>query len=204
MFTGIVAGTAEVTEVAVVGARLDVWLALGALAAGVQVGASVAIDGVCLTVVEKSQRGVLFHVIEETLKLTTLSRLTAGTIVNVERSYRIGDELGGHEVSGHVAGTGQITRVEVRSGETAMEIAVPAAWMKYILPKGFVAVDGASLTVGETSAEGRFWLHLIPETLTRTTLGRRVAGDRVNIELDARTVAIVATVERVLAARGLA
>lgn len=204
MFTGIVAGTAEVAEVAQVGGRLDVWLALGALATGVQIGASVAIDGVCLTVVETSDRGVLFQVIEETLKLTTLSRLQAGSVVNVERSYRIGDELGGHEVSGHVAGTGQISRVELRSGETAMEVSVSAAWMKYILPKGFVAVDGASLTVGETSAEGRFLLHLIPETLTRTTLGQRVVGDRVNIELDARTVAIVDTVERVLAARGLA
>jgi riboflavin synthase len=204
MFTGIVAGTVEVVEALVVGGRLDAWIGLGALAKDVQIGASVAIDGVCLTVVEVNTRGVLFQVIEETLKLTTLSRLTAGTLVNAERSYRLGDELGGHEVSGHVVGTGQITRLEVRPGETALEVTVPRQWMKYILAKGFVAVDGASLTVGETSAEGHFWLHLIPETLTRTTLGRRVVGDRVNIELDARTVAIVDTVERVLSARGLA
>jgi riboflavin synthase len=203
MFTGIVAGTAEVSHALVEGGRLDVWIALGALARDVQIGASVAIDGACLTVVEIGSRGVLFQVIEETLKLTTLSRLTGGTIVNVERSYRIGDELGGHEVSGHIVGTGQLTRLEVRPGETAIEITVPPQWMKYILAKGFVAVDGASLTIGETSAEGHFWLHLIPETLTRTTFGRRAVGDRVNIELDARTVAIVETVERVLAARGL-
>jgi riboflavin synthase len=204
MFTGIVAGTVEVVEALIVGGRLDAWIGLGALAKDVQVGASVAIDGVCLTVVEVNSRGVLFQVIEETLKLTTLSRLSAGTLVNAERSYRIGDELGGHEVSGHVVGTGQITRLEVRPGETALEVTVPRQWMKYILAKGFVAVDGASLTVGETSVEGHFWLHLIPETLTRTTLGRRAVGDRVNIELDARTVAIVDTVERVLSARGLA
>src|SRR5688572_21571382 len=112
MFTGIVAGTAEVSHALVVGGRLDVWIGLGGLAKDVQVGASVAIDGVCLTVVEVTNQGVFFQVIEETLKLTTLSRLMAGTVVNVERSYRIGDELGGHEVSGHVVGTGQITRLE--------------------------------------------------------------------------------------------
>jgi riboflavin synthase len=204
MFTGIVSGTAEVVEATRVGGRLDVWIALPGLTEALEVGASVAIDGVCLTVVEVRAERVLFQVIEETLKRTTLERLGAGTVVNVERSYRIGDELGGHEVSGHVIGKGTIRHYEVRAGETAVEIAVPAEWMKYILPKGFIGVDGASLTVGETSAEGSFWLHLIPETLTRTTLGKRKVGDAVNIELDARTVAIVDTVERVLLARGLA
>lgn len=204
MFTGIVAGTAEVTKVSRVGGRRDIWIALGALAAGVQIGASVAIDGVCLTAVEANASEVLFQVIEETLELTTLGRLAPGVTVNVERSYRIGDELGGHEVSGHVIGTGVIAVYDTRAGETAVRIAVPTEWMKYILKKGFVAVDGASLTVGETYADGGFWLHLIPETLSRTTLGGRGVGDRVNVELDARTVAIVATVERVLAARGLA
>lgn len=204
MFTGIVAGTAEVTKVSQVGGRRDLWIALGTLADGVQIGASVAIDGVCLTAVEARSGEVLFQVIEETLERTTLGRLAPGVTVNVERSYRIGDELGGHEVSGHVIGTGVIAAYETRPGETAVRIAVPAEWMKYILAKGFVAVDGASLTVGETLTDGGFWLHLIPETLSRTTLGTRRVGDRVNIELDARTVAIVATVERVLAARGLA
>lgn len=204
MFTGIVAGKAEVTRVAHVGGRRDVWIALGSLADGVQIGASVAIDGVCLTAVEISAGEVLFQVIEETLARTTLGRLAPGFSVNVERSYRIGDELGGHEVSGHVIGTGVIAVCETRPGETAIRLAVPVDWMKYILAKGFVAVDGASLTVGDTTSDGGFWLHLIPETLARTTLGQRQVGDRVNIELDARTVAIVATVERVLAARGLA
>lgn len=204
MFTGIVSGTAEIVETTKVGGRLDVWIALSGLTEGLQVGASVAVDGACLTVAEVRGERVLFQVIEETLNRTTLERLAVGTLVNVERSYRIGDELGGHEVSGHVIGRGTIRRYDVRAGETAVEIAVPAQWMKYILTKGFIAVDGASLTVGETSAAGSFWLHLIPETLTRTTLGKREVGDAVNIELDARTVAIVDTVERVLLARGLA
>lgn len=204
MFTGIVSGTAEVVDATKVGGRLDVWIALSGLTEALQVGASVAIDGVCLTVVELRGERVLFQVIEETLTRTTLERLSVGTLVNVERSYRIGDELGGHEVSGHVIGKGAIRRYDVRAGETAVEIAIPAKWMKYVLPKGFIAVDGASLTVGETLVDGSFWLHLIPETLTRTTLGARKVGDAVNIELDARTVAIVDTVERVLLARGLA
>lgn len=204
MFTGIVSGIAAVTEASRVGGRLDVWIDLGNLAQGVQLGASVAIDGVCLTAVQVSDSKVLFQVIEETLTRTTLAGLAVGTMVNVERSYRIGDELGGHEVSGHVIGIGAVHHVDVRPGETSMDIAVPSEWMKYILHKGFVAVDGASLTVGETSVDGTFRLHLIPETLTRTTLGRRQVGDAVNVELDARTVAIVDTVERLLQARGLA
>lgn len=203
MFTGIVSGMAEVVDAEPVAGRLDVWVELGALVDGLQIGASVAIDGVCLTAVQVDGTKARFQIIEESLNRTTLGRLTAGTRVNVERSYRIGDELGGHEVSGHVVGKGLIRRLELRAGETAMQIEVPAGWMRYILPKGFIAVDGASLTVGETKKKGRFWLHLIPETLARTTLGLRQRGDEVNIEVDARTVAIVDTVERVLRAKGL-
>jgi riboflavin synthase len=203
MFTGIVSGMAEVVDAEPVAGRLDVWVDLGALTDGLQLGASVAIDGVCLTAVQLDGSKARFQIIEESLQRTTLGRLRAGTRVNVERSYRIGDELGGHEVSGHVVGKGVIRRLELRAGETAMQIEVPAAWMRYILPKGFIAVDGASLTVGETKNKGRFWLHLIPETLARTTLGSRQQGDEVNIEVDARTVAIVDTVERVLHAKGL-
>ncbi len=204
MFTGIVSGVAAVSEATPTHGRLDLWIDLGVLARDIQLGASVAVDGVCLTAVQVNDGKVLFQVIEETLKRTTLARLAAGTLVNIERSYRIGDELGGHEVSGHVVGKGSIARLEVRPGETTVDVVVQPEWMKYILCKGFVAVDGASLTVGETNAVGMFRLHLIPETLARTTLGHRQVGDAVNIELDARTVAIVDTVERILQARGLA
>ncbi len=204
MFTGIVSGMAAVSEATPTSGRLDLWVDLGALARDIQLGASVAVDGVCLTAVQLNDGKVMFQVIEETLKRTTLARLTVGTLVNIERSYRIGDELGGHEVSGHVVGKGSITRLEVRPGETTVDVAVPTEWMRYILSKGFVAVDGASLTLGETNPAGVFRLHLIPETLARTTLGHRRVGDEVNIELDARTVAIVDTVERLLQARGLA
>lgn len=200
MFTGIVAGRARVVSVTAVGGRVDLWIDLGSLAAGVQLGASVAVDGVCLTAVDVDDVWVKFQVVTETLERTTLGTLREGDRVNIERSYRIGDEVGGHEVSGHVIGTGAIGAVQTTNGETAMRIDVKSEWMKYILPKGFVAIDGASLTIGETAAAS-FWLHLIPETLARTSLGEKSVGSKVNVELDARTVAIVDTVERVLAAR---
>lgn len=200
MFTGIVAGRAQVVLVTAVGGRVDLSIDLGSLATGLQLGASVAVDGVCLTAVETDDVRVKFQVVTETLRRTTLGTLGEGDWVNVERSYRVGDEVGGHEVAGHVAGTGLIAAVHTSSGETAMRIDVTSDWMKYILPKGFVAIDGASLTIGETG-EAAFWLHLIPETLARTSLGAKGVGSRVNVELDARTVAIVDTVERVMAQR---
>jgi riboflavin synthase len=124
--------------------------------------------------------------------------------VSVERSFRAGDELGGHEVSGHVTGTGTVSARRFVGEQLDLTIAVPAAWMKYILHKGFIALDGSSLTVGDTHAQGSFDVHLIPETLRVTNFAHRQLGARVNVELDPRTVAIVDTVERVLKERGLA
>lgn len=202
MFSGITRGTRAVVERRSVDGRLDVVIDLGTdLARGLELGASVSVDGVCLTAAELDGARVLFQIIPETLERTTLAALQVGSAVSIERSYRVGDEIGGHEVAGHVTGTGSIAAIERGGGRYTLSIAVPAAWMKYILPKGFIAIDGSSLTVGETDASGRFELHLIPETLRLTNLGTKAVGDRVNVELDARTVAIVDTVERVLAQR---
>ena len=198
MFTGIVAGRFRVVEAIHELGKLELWVDLQAHASGIQVGASVAVDGVCLTAVACRDGAVRFQVITETLERTTLGRLVGGSIVNVERSYRVGDEIGGHEVAGHVIGMGEVSQLLVLPGETAIEVRVPKEWMKYILSKGFIAIDGASLTVGETRRDGALWLHLIPETLARTTLGLKDVGSQVNVELDARTVALVDTVERVL------
>jgi riboflavin synthase len=166
---------------------------------GLEPGASVSIDGVCLTAVSLRQHSVLFQAVEETLRLTTLGNLRAGSSVSVERSLRAGDEIGGHEIAGHVIGTGSIAEAIPKGGGLDLRVQVPAEWMKFIFAKGFIAVDGSSLTVGDTDAQGSFWLHLIPETLRLTNFAKKRVGDRVNIELDARTVAIVNTVERVLA-----
>ncbi len=167
---------------------------------GLTLGASVGIDGVCQTVVALDGPRVRFDAIQETLDLTTLNTLEVGRKVSVERSMRVGDELGGHEVAGHVIGRGEIAEITREGHDVAVRVRVPEAWMPFILPKGFIAVDGSSLTVGRTFSDG-FTLHLIPETIRLTNFGTRRVGDLVNIELDPRTVAIVTTVERVLAAR---
>jgi riboflavin synthase len=114
----------------------------------------------------------------------------------------VGDELGGHDVFGHVIGTGRVSARALVGEQLDLSIEVPRAWMKYILTKGFVALDGSSLTVGEVRADG-FEVHLIPETQRLTNFRAKQVGDRVNVELDPRTVAIVDTVERVLAERAI-
>ncbi len=171
------------------------------LAGGAEPGASIACDGVCLTVVSVEGPRISFDAISETLSRSTLGELELGRLLSVERSVRVGDELGGHDVFGHVIGTGTVIAVGNIGAQLDLTIQVPAAWMKYILPKGFVALDGSSLTVGETHSDGRFDVHLIPETQRLTNFARKRVGDRTNVELDPRTVAIVDTVERVLADR---
>lgn len=174
-----------------------------ALSANVEQGASIAIDGVCLSVVAQDGTRVSFEAIAETESRTTLDTLAVGRLVSVERSCRVGDELGGHDVFGHVIGTGVVRARRFVGEQLDLSIGVPEAWLKYILPKGFVALDGSSLTVSEARTRDSFEVHLIPETLRLTSFARRNVGDRVNVELDARTVAIVDTVERVLAERFL-
>ncbi|MDH5674407.1 MAG: riboflavin synthase subunit alpha [Myxococcales bacterium] len=205
MFSGITRGTFEVDRVERSEGLLRYGVVLGpSYIEGLELGASVSIDGVCQTVVAIEGNSAIFEAIDETLRLTTLDALEVGDRVSVERSLRAGDEIGGHEVSGHVRGMGRIVWAEVAGAGRDLRIEVPARWMRFILEKGFVAVDGSSLTVGEIDAAGSFKLHLIPETLRLTRLGEKGVGERVNIELDARTVAIVETVERVLAQRSAA
>lgn len=202
MYTGITRGTFRVLEVVPGPSRIDLVVELNdELSQGLTPGASVSVDGVCLTAVSIDRHRVSFQAVEETLRLTTLGSLQSGDQVSVERSLRAGDEIGGHELAGHVSGTGTIAETIPRGDGLDLRLTVPHEWMKFILPKGFLAVDGSSLTVGETHPSGWFWLHLIPETLRLTKFARKRVGDRVNIELDARTVAIVSTVERVLAER---
>jgi riboflavin synthase len=174
-----------------------------ALASDVTVGASVAIDGVCCTVVTFTDTELTFDAMQETRSLTTLSDLKVGRRVSVERSARAGDELGGHDVFGHVIGTGRVARAQYLGAQLDLTIEVPSEWMKFILHKGFIALDGSSLTVGEVRKQGSFDVHLIPETLRVTNFANKQVGDRINVELDPRTVAIVETVERVLAERGM-
>jgi riboflavin synthase len=202
MYSGITRGLFPVVELTQREGVTRITLELSdELARDAQNGASIGVDGVCLTVVARDGQRVSFEAIEETRSLTTLGELHIGRRVSLERSVRVGDELGGHDVYGHVIGTGVIRRTSYVGEQLDLTIEVPPAWMKFILHKGFVALDGSSLTVGAVRPEGSFDVHLIPETLRLTNFANKRVGDRLNIELDARTVAIVETVERVLAER---
>lgn len=171
------------------------------MAGGLQTGASVAHNGCCLTVTEANGRTARFDLMAETLDKTNLGRLKAGDLVNLERAARFGDEIGGHLMSGHITATTEILRIERTEHNTTMHFALPAALKPYILPKGFVGLDGCSLTIGSVG-EDSFCVHLIPETLRRTLFGTRQAGDTVNLEIDPQTQAVVETVGRILAAKG--
>ena len=196
MFTGIVQGTGAVASIEKGEAVWTFAIDLPSTV-GLERGASVAINGVCLTATEMDGARVFFDVIQETLERTNLGRLAAGDEVNVERSLKMGDELGGHLLSGHIMGTGEITsRTEVGEG-VDMTISVPSSMMNYIHEKGYIGLNGASLTIGEV-VEHQFNIHLIPETLRLTTFASIQKGDVINIEIDAMTQTIVATVERIM------
>lgn len=201
MFTGIVMGRGEVLGAQDADGlrRLRVRLPAGR-AGGLQTGASVAVSGVCLTVVAFADHDVDFDVIDETLRRTTLGALQVGDAVNIERAARFGDEIGGHLLSGHVAGTAELVGRRADGANLQLDLRLPPALRPYVLSKGYLGVDGCSLTVGAV-ADGVISLHLIPETLRLTTLGDKALGDKLNIEVDAMTQAVVDTVERVLAAR---
>lgn len=200
MYSGITKGLFPVTKVDKGIGLISYEVSLSQdLTADLSIGASVAIDGVCQTVVAINSNSISLQAIDETLRKTTLDKLYVGRLVSVERSLRYGDEVGGHEVAGHVYGKGIVSQVLKTGGNLTLVIHCAPAWMKYILPKGFVAVDGSSLTVGETDpGQGLFTLHLIPETQRVTNFKYRKINDEVNIELDHKTKTIVDTVESVV------
>ena len=197
MFTGIVQGTGTIQSMSGESVRRFIIDFNEVSTDNLQIGASVAINGVCLTVVEQKNKLVSFDVIPETIDRTTFSNSRVGDKVNVERSLKIGDELGGHLLSGHVIGIGEIDYISTGEDNTDIRIIAESNIMKYINSKGYVAIDGISLTIGEVSSNS-FMLHLIPETLRITTIGDKTIEDRVNIEIDSMTQTIVSTVERIM------
>ncbi len=200
MFTGIVAGMGRISHIE--GSNvIRIIIDFGMVSTeGLVEGASVSVDGVCLTVVDIDSQMVSFDVIPETLSLTTLGEKTEGHWVNLERALKVGDELGGHILSGHILGVGEI--IERTSGEGNLDLVIdcPSDIMKFVQQKGYIAIDGISLTIGQVD-DGGFSLHLIPETLKFTTIGGKGLGEHVNIEVDSMTQTIVSTVERILEER---
>lgn len=202
MFTGIVQGTASLVSIEEKSNfRTHVVELPEELLPGLETGASVAHNGCCLTVTAIEGNKVSFDLIKETLRITNLGELAVGSTVNIERAAKFNDEIGGHLMSGHIATTAEIAKILTSENNRQIWFKLQdQSLMKYILHKGFIGIDGISLTVGEVTAT-RFCVHLIPETLERTTLGKKKLGQRVNIEIDPQTQAIVDTVERVLASR---
>jgi riboflavin synthase len=202
VFTGNVQALCDVAEIQREPGLILLSIRLGELAEGLQNGASVAVNGVCLTATGVDDGCARFDVIRETLSLTNLGDLQPGHRANVERSFRVGDEVGGHILSGHVSGVATVTRIDQADNERNLVFRVPQALIKYLSHKGFVALDGASLTIASVDhGAGEIRVSLIPETIDRTTLGRVEEGARVNLEVDAQTQSIVDTVERVMAER---
>lgn len=147
-------------------------------------GESVSVDGVCLTVEGLRGSDLIFRLLPETLRASTLGRLAVGARVNLERSLRAGDRLGGHLLLGHVDGRGVVISRAVRRGTLTLEIRLSPALGSLLVPKGPVSVDGVSLTLDDQIRRNRFRVHLVEHTLSRTTLGEKIPGKEVNLELD--------------------
>lgn len=203
MFTGIVQGKATVVSAEVNQGVMRLVVDFGHIQRleGLKTGASIAINGTCLTVVAFSGSQVSFDLIAETLRLTNLSEVSVGSEVNFERAAKFGDEIGGHLLSGHIHTQAEVVRVEPDDANLAIYLQVPEQWHEFILPKGYISLDGASLTIGEKVDAGLFSIHLIPETLRLTTIGSRQVGDKINVEIDSQTQAVVETAKRYMAAQ---
>jgi riboflavin synthase len=186
MFTGIVTAVGEITAVTPLGDGNDMRLGIATPAGwleGVSLGASICCSGCCLTVVRFDAAGFAVEASAETLSKTTLGTWQAGRRINLERSLRLGDELGGHLVSGHVDGVGRVVSATPDHGSTRWVFAMPASLAPFIAQKGSVAVDGVSLTVNDATRES-FGVNLIPHTTEVTALGTLQPGDAVNLEID--------------------
>jgi riboflavin synthase len=189
MFTGLISAVGEVADVVPLAGGSDMRVVIAApgpflsAGGGTEIGASIACSGCCLTAVELGPDRFAVQVSNESLAHTTIGGWTKGTRINLERSLRLGDELGGHLVSGHVDGVGTLVDVQAEHGSWRLTFEVPTPLHRFIAPKGSVAVDGVSLTVNAVDGR-RFGVNIIPHTASHTTLGERRAGDRVHIEID--------------------
>jgi len=198
MFTGIIQSVGRVATRAARGGDAFIEIDTAGLdMSDVAIGDSIAVAGVCLTAVALDGARFAADVSAETLKLTTLGTLVAGAAVNLEKSLRLADRLGGHLVTGHVDGVGRVLSVHDDGASQRWTFAVPAALSRYIAVKGSIAIDGTSLTVNEVGGD-TFGVTLIPHTLGATTFGGRRAGDAVNLEVDlvARYVERLYSVDR--------
>ena len=183
MFTGIIEELGKVKRVMHSGRITVLELAAQKTLQDTKVGDSIAVNGVCLTVIFLSKNSFNFEVMAETFKKTNLGLLQVGEEVNLERSLRLGDKVSGHFVSGHIDCLGLVRRKGIRSGNLAFEIAIPASFMRYCLPKGSISLDGISLTLAQRRAN-ILSVYIIPHTLKNTTLSFKGPSDKLNVEFD--------------------
>ena len=197
MFTGIVQGIRKIFLVSNIEGGIKLRIQLDDSSENLEQGASVAVNGVCLTAVKISQGQVEFDIIQETLNRSNLSALKSEDSVNIERACNYGDEVGGHHVSGHVDCIGIIKNIYNSPNNRDVVVSCDKHWLAYLIPKGWITVDGVSLTVVDVG-ENWFSVSLIPETLKQTILGLKTEGEKVNLEFDHTVKAIVHTVKSML------
>jgi riboflavin synthase len=201
MYTGIVQAMLPIASLKKLSGLSTFSLLLpDSMMAELETGASIAVNGTCFTVTQITGTEVFFDAIEETLALTNLKAIEVGTQVNVERSARANAEVGGHVLSGHVVGTARVVAIDSSENNQRLTFRGDPAWTKYVFNKGYLALNGASLTIAEVAGD-EFAVNLIPETLRRTNFALLSEGDLVNVEIEQQTQVIVDTVERVLAER---
>lgn len=201
MFSGIVKGTGKVSKVTSKKDCVSIEIIPpNNFNTRLKKGASVSVDGVCLTSVDTGKTKLKFDVIDETLERTNLKLVKKNSLVNLERSITASTEIGGHLMSGHIHFTGKVNDIISKENTKDFIIGFPKKFRQYILEKGYIGVNGCSLTIGKVK-NNSFNLHLIPETLSITNLKDLVKGDLVNIEIDQNTIAIVETVKNYLTAQ---
>ena len=199
VFSGIVHSTGTITQASKNKDSLTLEVESSSdFVADLQIGASVCVDGVCLTVTSVTDTLMSFDLIIETLRSTTFDKVKISEQVNLERSIKFGDEIGGHILSGHVSDTVSIDKISKTDENYVLTFKTSSDIVKYIFPKGYVAINGVSLTVGDVFREDDlFNVYLIPETLRRTNLSNKLVGDLVNVEIESQTRNTVDTITQI-------
>ena len=201
MFSGIVSAKSKVSKVK----KYEDYLSLEistpkGFDKNLKRGASISVNGVCLTSKDNGSKSLKFDVIEETIRKTNLKNITKGDTVNLERSIKASTEIGGHLMSGHVHFTANIIKIVDRKNTRDIQISLVKKYSDYFMEKGYIGINGCSLTIGKVT-KTNFYIHLIPETLDITNLDQLSKGDQVNIEIDQNTITVVNTVKKTLAAQ---
>tara|TARA_B100001027_G_scaffold133800_1_gene92669 strand:+ start:786 stop:1400 length:615 start_codon:yes stop_codon:yes gene_type:complete len=201
MFSGIVQGKGKVLKIISYKNHISIEISSPKnFNKNLKKGMSVSVNGVCLTSLDDGKKSLKFDVINETLSKTNISKTKKGSIVNLERSITASTEIGGHLMSGHIHFSGKVEKITTKNTNKDIQINFPKKYKEYIFEKGYIGVNGCSLTVGKVN-KNSFYVHLIPETLEVTNLNDLKKGSLVNIEIDQNTIAVVETVKNSLAAQ---